>query len=107
MAAARRRPRGPRPLRDAINAFWRDSGLSNSGVNQRVFRAWTEVIEPDRRRQAVPVRFRDGELLVEIESAVHLQELKNFKGDGLRLRANERLGKDVIQRVVFKLKGSA
>ena len=56
-------------------------------------------------RRAVPVRFRDGELLVEVESATHLSELKNFKGDGYRSRANQRLGDDVIRKVVFKLKG--
>ena len=105
MAAARKKPRGPRPLRDAIHAFWRDSGLSRATSNERVFRAWTEVLGSPQSRRAVPVRFRDGELLVEVDSPTQLSELKNFKGDGLRSRANQRLGEDVIRKVVFKLKG--
>jgi hypothetical protein len=54
------------------------------------------------------VRFDEGELVVEVSSAAHLNELKSFTGDAFRRQANERLVKHghraTIRRVVFKLK---
>jgi len=69
-----------------------------------VFRAWTEAVGPGLARRAVPVRFRGGELTVEVGSAVHLQELKNFTAEGFRREANARLGRETIRRLAFKLK---
>ncbi len=105
MATERKHPRGPLPLRDAIRTFWRDSGLSRSRTHERVFRAWSTALGQDQRKSAVPVRFQNGELWVEVESTVHLQELKNFTGDAAKSRANVELGSDLIRKVVFKLRG--
>jgi len=55
-------------------------------------------------RRATPVAFRDGELILELESAVHLQELKNFTGEGYRQDVNAKLGREVVRRLVFKLR---
>lgn len=60
---------------------------------------------PESGEWAQPVRFRGGELTVEVSSAVHLQELRNFTGDEVRRKANEKLGNDTIRRVVFRPKG--
>ena len=49
-------------------------------------------------------RRNEDDLLVEVESSAHLQELKQFTGEDFRRRANERLGRERIRRVVFKLK---
>lgn len=69
-----------------------------------VFEAWRTAAGENVARRARAVRFRDGELVIEVESAAHLQELKSFTGETLRQRANERFGREVIRRIVFKLK---
>ncbi len=55
--------------------------------------------------RARAVRFRSGELTVEVDSSAHYQELKNFTGDQYRRKANKLLGSERVQRVIFKLRG--
>ena len=69
-----------------------------------VFKAWSDAVGPAMAKRAVPVRFRGGELTVEVESAVHLQELKNFTAEEHRREANAKLGRETIRRLAFKLK---
>ena len=98
-------PSGPRPIKDALQTLLREVGLraTSSGAS-RVFEAWTQAVGAKLAQRAVPVRFRGGELQVEVDSSAHLQELENFTGDNYRAGANRRLGAHVIQRVTFKLK---
>ena len=95
---------GPRALDQLIASFLRENGLGRSPRHHAVFDSWTQALEPDLRGRAVPVRFRGDVLTIEVDSSAHLQELRNFTGDTYRTRANERLGKQAIRKVVFKLK---
>ena len=101
----RKEPRGPRPIGDAIRSFLKESGLRQPARDERVFRAWGDATGSDWSRRAIPVSYRSGQLTIEVDSSVHLQELKNFRGEGYRTRANQSLGQDLIRKVVFKLKG--
>ena len=96
--------RGPRPIDELIGRFVREHGLGKAPGAVKIFRAWNDSLEPALRKQAQPVRFRAGELVVEVASASYLQEFKNFIGEGYRQRANERLRTEAIRKVVFKLK---
>ncbi len=100
-----RKKRGPSPIDELIKSFVRDHGLRSGGGYTQVFRAWNEALPAPLRPHAQPVRFRGGELTVEVDSATHMQELKNFTGESYRKKANDRLGKDTIRRVGFKLRG--
>ncbi len=71
--------------------------------DQRVFEAWKGALDPRLHGRAVPVSFRNGRLVVEVESAPLLQELKNFTGEEHRTRMNEHLGDQIVRRVAFKL----
>lgn len=96
---------GPRPIAELIRSFLRDEGLGSARRASRVLQAWSEVVGPQLGARARPVRFRAGELTVEVDSASHFQELRSFTGEGFRVRANQRLGENVIRRVAFKLRG--
>jgi hypothetical protein len=87
-----------------IRTFLRDNGLTSVARYTAVFDAWTKGLGPAFQKRAVPVRFRSGELVVEVDSSAHLQELANFTGEVYRAKANEHLGKEAIRKVVFKLK---
>jgi predicted nucleic acid-binding Zn ribbon protein len=97
--------RGPSPIKFAIRDFLKQSGLGERPRDMLVFGAWSEAVGPDLARRAVPVRFRNGELTVEVESAVHLQELKNFTAEQYRREANAKLGREIIRELAFKLRG--
>jgi len=94
--------RGPAPLGDALRSFLRSSGLDAQLRDARVYAAWHAAVGDALAKRAVPVRFDQGELTVEVTSSAHLQELTNFTGEQYRALANARMGREVIQRVVFK-----
>jgi hypothetical protein len=91
-------------LGDAIGAFLKDSGLGPKMREWKVYDAWREVLGPELGKRARAVAFRRGELVVEVESAAHLQELKTFTGEAYRIAANRSLGSERIRVVAFKLK---
>ena len=100
-----RKREGPTPIDQILRSVLRESGLSGTTHHERIFRAWTEALDPAQRERTVPVRFRRGELVVEVGSAALLQELGNFTGESVRQKANQRLGSERIRKVVFKLRG--
>ena len=73
-----------------------------------VFRAWNRAVGEGLARRAKPVRFERGDLVVEVDSAAHRQELDAFTGEGFRERANQLLaripGGPTIRRAIFRLK---
>jgi len=101
----RAHPTGPRPIGDAIRQFFRESPVYRPAAHERVLDAWSEAAGPEWERRATPVAFRAGTLTVEVESSVVLHELRNFRGESYRARANASLGQDRIRKVVFKLRG--
>jgi len=92
------------PIQQAVTAFLRESGIGEKIRPSAVYRAWNAALGEALARHARPVRFRRGELCVEVDSTAHYHELKNFTGERLRATANGRLGKEEITRVVFRLK---
>ena len=103
-ARRRRDPREPAPFGEALDRFLRESGLGKHLRQGAVIDAWRQALGPRLARRAKAVRFVRGELVVQVDSATHLQELQNFTGEQYRRKANERLGEERIQRVTFRLK---
>ena len=91
------------PVKDVLSAFLRDSGIASKLRDSPVLRAWSESAAARYGTRTKIVRFQDGELLVEVSSAAHLEELRSFTGEELRQAANRRLGSERIRRVTFKL----
>lgn len=89
---------------DALRDYLQASGLGAQMRDWPVFQAWSEALGSDLAWRARPVLFRNDELVVEVESAVHLAELRGFTGERYRRLANQRLGAERIRRVSFKLK---
>jgi hypothetical protein len=92
------------PIQDALQAYLRSKGLLG-GSQERVFSAWRQAAGEALARRAVPVRYARGELVVEVDSAAHLHELKNFTGESYRERLNDLLGgPQAVRRIVFHRK---
>jgi hypothetical protein len=103
------RPRGGvSSLQAELSTFLRASGLDAHIRHWKVFEAWSKALGAELGKRARAVRFQNGELTVEVESAAHLHELRNFTGEGFRRAANAHLEKgdrrDSIRRIAFKLK---
>ena len=100
----RKEPKGPQPIADLVRGFLREHKLSRPGGDERVFDAWNEACGTAWRARAVPVLFRGGQLTLEVASSLDLAELKNFRGQGFRTRANTALGQALIHKLAFKLR---
>ena len=90
-------------MQEALSAFLAKSGLAAKLSDGAVMSAWRRAAGEELSRRARAMRFREGELLIEVESAAHLSELQNFTGESLRQAANARLGAERIRRVTFQL----
>lgn len=99
------KPRGPRPLNGLIHAFLKEHHLTAGGAHLAVFEAWNQSAAEQGIAHTHPVLFRKGHLSVEVASAALLQELRNFTGEGLRIKTNERLKKELIRKISFKIQG--
>ena len=93
---------GPDALGDLLAGITRQAGLNRSKPIHPVFRAWDEAAGPALAAHARPVRFRAGELAVDVATASHHHELVAFTGEALRRRVNELLGEELVRRVTFK-----
>ena len=103
-----RRVSKPVAIEDLLAPWLREAKLIESkrgggGVTAKVFKAWDAVLGERLARRARPARFQKGELVVEVNSMVHLQELQNFTGEAYRQGVNQRLGTERVERVSFKL----
>ena len=92
------------PLDAALKSFLRTSGIGEQLGPWAIFRAFSDAAGPTFARHARAVKFTRGELLVEVDSAAHLAELKGFRGEEIRTRTHEILGRQEIRRISFRLK---
>lgn len=100
----RRDPREPAPFTEVLDRFLNQSGIGKHLRQGQVLDAWRKVLGPRLSRRARAVRFLRGELVVQVDSATHLQELQNFTGEQYRQQANRLLGDERIKTVAFRLK---
>ncbi len=101
---------GMAPLDAALKSFLRTTGIGEHLGPWTRFRAFSDAAGSTFARHARPVKFVRGELVVEVDSAAHLAELKGFLGEEIRSRANEILGaadsksSGDIRRISFRLR---
>lgn len=87
----------------ALASFLKKSGLGARFGPPPAFRAFKEAAGAAFARHARPVRFARGELVVQVSSAPHLAELKGFRGEEIRVRANRILGGEEVRKITFRL----
>lgn len=93
-------------IQDVLDSYLRTAGIAKGrGIVARVFEAWTSAVGRELARRARPVRLRNGELWIEVDSSALLHELSCFTGDSHRKSVNEILGRPVVHRVIFKQRG--
>lgn len=100
----------PRPFRhnshavrasDVVSRLMQKKGWSRGGEHREVFTAWSEVVPPTINQRSRAVSFRNGRLIVVVESAPLMQELQCFRQAEFLALLNSRLvarGQQVIVR---------
>ncbi|MEO2146413.1 MAG: DUF721 domain-containing protein [bacterium] len=91
-------------FKEALKRYLKGSGLGERLRHGDVHQAWSQALGVKNASRARSVAYRGGELIVEVESAAHKQELETFTADRYRRKANQFLGTDRIHRVTIKMK---
>lgn len=89
-------------LQESLSAYLRETGLARRRSESPVYAAFEAAAGPDLARRARPVRFARGVLTVEVDSSSHYHELQSFRGEELRQRVNQTLGRADVRRIAFK-----
>lgn len=90
-------------LDTALKSFLKTSGLADRFGPPPEFRAFKDAAGETFARHARAVRFARGELVVQVSSAPHLSELRGFRGEEIRVRTNQLLGRDEVRKITFRL----
>jgi len=76
--------------------------LDKKILGWRVVVIWDEVVGPRIASNARPAAYRDSKLFVRVSTTTWLHELSFMKDEIVR-RLNEKVGKKVIEDIVFSL----
>lgn len=86
---------------DVLSRLMQKKGWSRGGEHREVFTAWSEVVPQTINQRTRAVSFRNGRLIVVVESAPLMQELQCFRQAEFLSLLNTRLvarGQQVIVR---------
>ena len=96
---------GPTSLFSVIDLLRREHGLREpTQTEERMQRAWREVAGPELARQALLIRFRGGEMLVEVASAALYHELVAYRQQDLARRLAGALPPGSFKRLSIRRK---
>jgi hypothetical protein len=95
-------PGAPARITDTLDHLLHGLGVAPKPTAERVFAAFKGAAGDDLARVAMPTRFERGELLVDVASAAHTQELNQFTGEALRDRLNAALGSPLVRQIRFR-----
>ncbi len=95
----------PRHVGDLLRSVLKEVGTKAG--RSRVSAALEEAVGPTVTDHVRVAGFRSGKLVVEVDSSALLADLRGFRSEEIRLACNERLDKEKIARIEFRLGGTA
>ncbi|RMH01674.1 MAG: DUF721 domain-containing protein [Planctomycetota bacterium] len=86
-------PRRSQPtlLREYLGRVMQSRGIGRRSEHAAVFSAWREIVPPEVAARARPVSFRAGRLIVAVDSAPLMHELRCFRAGEFLALLNRRL----------------
>ncbi len=84
-------------LHDALREF----GLERKINEHALIDSWKDFVDPAIANNTRPVRFRNGILIVEVDSAAWRHELTTRRQELIAM-LNARLGADIVEGIVFR-----
>jgi len=93
---------GPKKLGGVLETVVSRLGLRRDLDDYRIFEAWERVVGEQIARNAQPVRLDAKRLVINVKSAVWMQELALLRED-IRQRINEWMGRELVQDLFLVL----
>ena len=78
-------------------------GLEKRLHESQIHFLWPHIVGADIARHAQPVSLRKGLLIVAVDHPVWLQELSRYHKSLLLQKVHERLGKNTVRDIVFRI----
>jgi predicted nucleic acid-binding Zn ribbon protein len=98
----RERGAGPQKVGGVLETVVSRLGLRRDLDDYRIFEAWERVVGEQIARNAQPVRLDARRLVINVKSAVWMQELALLRED-IRQRINEWMGRELVQDLFLVL----
>lgn len=80
----------------------RRNNMQSIGKELRIWEEWDRAVGPEIAKNARPQQFRSGVLLIETSHALWATELQ-YRGESIRQKLNECLGKDYIREIKTRI----
>ncbi|MCS7176220.1 MAG: DUF721 domain-containing protein [Candidatus Kapabacteria bacterium] len=93
--------REARSLAEVLQQFLQEQGLQEVLYMARLPKVWAEVVGTPAARSSTIRSFANGELVVEVAVPAWRMEL-HMRAEELRRRLNERLGRELVRRLVIR-----
>jgi predicted nucleic acid-binding Zn ribbon protein len=94
---------GPEPLKEVLARLFTARGWGRRQGRLHLERAWTNSVGSDFDEHTRVLGVKRGVLEIEVDSAVLLQELKGFHKQRLLQSLREKLPKEKIKELRFKI----
>ncbi len=101
MADKRDKMRRPATLTDLLNSIFGGSPLERRLKEGRIWQVWDSAVGKQISERARPVSFRDGTLIVAVNSSPWMQQL-TFLKKGIMDKLNGLLGEEIIREIYLK-----
>ncbi len=101
MAENRDKMRRPAILTDLLNSIFSGSPLERRLKEGRIWQVWDSAVGKQISERARPVSFRDGTLIVAVNSSPWMQQL-TFLKKGIMDKLNGLLGEDIVRDIYLK-----
>jgi predicted nucleic acid-binding Zn ribbon protein len=96
------RQAGPQKIGDVLRDFMQVSGLGSSLKHLEVYCAWEEIVGPGIMPHTRVAGFTRHKLYIDVDSAVHMHELRTFYKDKILQDLKQRLPNILVQDIVFR-----
>lgn len=91
----------PTPIRSIVEKILSGAGLDKMVQASRVVKLWDTVVGPTIAGHAQPRSFREGTLIVNVDSSVWLAQLDRYRKRQIKERLNRQAGQSVVRKIVF------
>jgi predicted nucleic acid-binding Zn ribbon protein len=90
------------PLKDVITSLLQDSRLPFNPADSQIWDVWQDVVGQAIASHAHPAWIKNAHLRVTVSDPIWIQELQ-FLGKDIKTKLNQKLGRDAVDTIEFKL----
>ena len=94
--------RGFESISDILERLTKKLGIEKKMQEQNLLLVWDEVVGKQICRHARPANIRRGRLTVKVENSGYIQQY-SFLKEEIKKKLNEKLGKNLVREIVFRV----